>query len=473
MRTTHVVSEIEMDLPTPYECVPPPSVKCFSEYLRRAGYYCSNNRKTDYQFQPPSTAWDDCSQTGHWRNRSDGQPFFAVWNFDHSHESCMWEPDTPGAFIPTEATTDTDPNTVSIPPEIPDTPATRLALARHYDRLVENDRRLGALLDQLEEDGLADQTLVMVWSDHGSGLPRHKRWPYDGGILVPLIVRWPGIIPAKSRDDRLVSQVNFAPTMLSAAGIEPPAHMHGITFCGPKETQREYIFATRDRYDSTYDKVRAVRDQRFKLIRNDCPEMPRLGWLPFRNKHAATQALWVGAADGTLTPAQRWATECPRPVWELYDTKNDPHELTNVAYHSDHTATLERLQHALHNWEMRFDRYGNIPEAEMVHSWWGGSEQPGVSEVFAIALGPHEPGIIPLGSDDQPAAGSRIQLQCPTQGSSIEYAWDGGPSKPDAVPRQMPAGPCVPHWLPSRADESMAPTGMMIQALGFEASLGW
>lgn len=171
-RTTHT-HESTPNLPTPYSAVPPPYVKTFTEYLRGAGYYCTNNSKTDYQFTPPITAWDDNSNQGHWRNRAEGQPFFSVFNPIITHESGMWENE--------ERPLITNIDDVELPPYLPDTPKARAALARQYDNLATADTRVGKLLDQLEEDGLAENTIVFLWSDHGEGLPRGKRWPYDAG----------------------------------------------------------------------------------------------------------------------------------------------------------------------------------------------------------------------------------------------------------------------------------------------------
>ena len=165
MRTAHT-NKNAPNMATPYSAVPPPYVKTFTEYLRAAGYYCTNNSKTDYQFTPPITAWDDNSNNGHWRNRDEGQPFFSVFNPTVTHESGMWERDNRPLT--------TNPDDVELPPYLPDTPKARKALARQYDNLATSDARVGELLDQLEEDGLAENTIVFLWSDHGEGLPRGK-----------------------------------------------------------------------------------------------------------------------------------------------------------------------------------------------------------------------------------------------------------------------------------------------------------
>ena len=180
MRTTHT-NRFVPNLPTPYSAVLPHYVRCFTEYLRATGYYCTNNFKTDYQFDPPITAWDECSPKAHWRNRPDpDQPFFAVFNPTRTHESGMWPEKCPEITF--------DPDDIRVPPYFPDTPKVREAMARMYTNIEYCDRILGELLAQLEEDGLAENTVVFHWSDHGP-LPRGKRWLYDSGIHVPLIVR--------------------------------------------------------------------------------------------------------------------------------------------------------------------------------------------------------------------------------------------------------------------------------------------
>jgi N-sulfoglucosamine sulfohydrolase len=255
-----------------YEAVIPHYVKCFSEYLRADGYYCSNNAKTDYQFAPPITAWDDCGATGHWRNRPDtDDSFFAVFNLGQTHESNMWEEKNGEPVWPE---LDFDLESIEVPPYFPDTKKVRESIARNYMNIEFADRQLGELMRALEEDGLADNTIVFVWTDHGP-MPRGKRWPYDSGIRSPLIVRWPDGLPGGTVRDELVSTIDLAPTVMSLCGVEMPRHMQGRAFLGAKaEAPREYVYAARDRYDEMYDTVRAVRDKRFKYIRHYHPEQP-------------------------------------------------------------------------------------------------------------------------------------------------------------------------------------------------------
>jgi arylsulfatase A-like enzyme len=411
MRTTHR-NRHTPEIPTPYAVVPPPYVKAFPEYLRAAGYYCTNNSKTDYQFPVPLTAWDECDNRAHWRHRAAEQPFFAVFNPTVTHESGMWARD--------DRSPQTDPDSVQLPPYLPNTRKAREALARHYDNLSTADRRVGEILVELDQDGLADSTIVFLWSDHGEGLPRAKRWLYDAGIRVPLIIRWPGHIAPGDVSDDLVSLVDLAPTVLSVAGVAVPAHVHGHSFLEPEAQQREYVFAARDRHDEAYDMVRAVRDRRFKYIRNFHPEKPYVLWIPYRNRHPVMQEMWRVYVEGALDGPQRLFFAAQRPPEELYDLDSDPHELHNLAADPSHPA-LARLRAALDVWRARYDRWGDVPEEHMVAQMWPGGSQPKTAPPTFI---PIAEGV--SGEEAAPDGGTFswpavVQLHCATHGASIAY----------------------------------------------------
>ncbi|MDE2829071.1 MAG: sulfatase [Gemmatimonadota bacterium] len=415
MRTRHTNAHAP-NMPTPYDAVPPHYVKCFPEYLRMAGYYCTNNTKTDYQFAPPITAWDELSAQAHWRNRPDGAPFFAVFNRTVTHESGMWPEKRPEV--------ETDPDSVTLPPYIPNTPKARLALARHYDNIADNDTWVGEMLQQLEDDGLADNTIVFIWSDHGEGLPRAKRWPYDAGIRIPCIVRWPGELEPGSVNDRLVSMIDLGPTVLSLAGVQIPAHLQGQPFVGPQEKDRDYIFATRDRYDESYDMMRAVRDKQFKYIRNYMTENPYLLWIPYRNRHPALQEMWRLHLAGELEGVQNVMFQ-KRPVEELYDTENDPFETNNLADDPTHAETLNRLRGALDDWREKYDVWGDVPEDQMVFRMWQGTEQPQTELPVFVPICEKSPG-----REAAPEGGTFkgpiiVQFYCGTQGASMAYQLAG------------------------------------------------
>lgn len=414
-------------LPGPYLAVPPVYVKALGEYLRAAGYYTTNNVKTDYQFAPignprqPLTAWDESSRQAHWRNRPDrAQPFFAVFNFTETHESQVWAdaPSNRGARLVT------DPAAVTVPPYYPDTRAVREDLARHYDNIAEMDRRVGELLRQLQEDGLAESTVVFFWSDHGDGLPRAKRWLYDSGLHAPLLVRWPGRVAAGVTDDELVSFLDLAPTVLSVAGVDVPRHMQGRVLLGAaRGPEPEHLFAARDRMDTDYDMVRAARGRRFKYIRNFLPQQPYVQLQAYGNRNATMQELLRLNAAGELRgPAALWM-RTTRPPEELYDTQADPHEVANLADIPAYRDTLARMRSVLDGWLARYDDQGLLPEAEMVARMWPGGKQP----VTATPLiHPRTATDVEGGVATALNAPAEVAIHCPTQGASI--AWMTGDS---------------------------------------------
>ena len=435
MRTAHTNPHAP-ELPTPYSAVVPHYVKCFPEYLRAAGYYCTNNVKTDYQFDPPLTAWDELSTEAHWRNRPDpAQPFFAVFNPTKTHESGMWPENCPEPTF--------DPDAIRLPPYFPDTPKVRQAMARMYTNIEHNDGILGGLLDQLEEDGLAENTVVFHWSDHGP-LPRGKRWPYDSGIRVPMIVRWPGEIEPGTVSDRLVSTVDLGPTVLSIAGVEVPWHVQGQAFLGPAEAPpREHVFAARDRHDEAYDMVRAARDKRFKYIRNYRPDLPYLSWIPYRNRHPILQEMWRLHAAGKLEGPQTLMFRHPRPVEELYDTLADPWETRNLAADPAFQPELERLRDALDDWRDEVGDLGEVPEAEMVRQWYPDGHRPTTAAPLLVPICEDSPGRDPAPEGGRFRGPVLLQLHCATQGASIAWTFEPG-EKPRwqlyTTPLRLPAG---------------------------------
>jgi N-sulfoglucosamine sulfohydrolase len=418
MRTTHENPAVP-ELPTPYSALLAPHVKCFTEYLRGAGWYCTNNEKTDYQFAAPRSAWDDCSDTAHWRNRPDpDQPFFAVFNPHDSHESGMW----PGMVD--EITF--DPAAVEVPPTFPDTTKVREALAQMYTQIEIVDRRLAELLAELEEDGLAANTLVMHWSDHGP-LPRGKRWPYDSGIHVPMVVRWPGRLEDGATSDRIVSTMDLGPTVLSACNVEIPLHLHGRAFLGgAADTPRTYIHASRDRHDSAYDRVRAVRDSRWKYLRHYYPQQPYVSWIPFRNFHPIMQEMMRLHALDELGEIPRRFLADSRPVEELYDCVADPHETENLADDPTHRETLERLRAECDRWLADVGDLGEVDEAQMVAGWY----PDGVPEVPPprfVPVTPTDAGSAPINDDAEIDGPALVQIHSGTQGASLEYRIDDDP----------------------------------------------
>lgn len=352
----------------------PDFVKCFPEYLRGAGYYCTNNQKTDYNFPVPEGAWDESSGKAHYRNRRAGQPFFAVFNNVATHESQVRAPAEAFAKQTARLTPRDrqDPARLTLPPYYPDTPAVRRQWANHYELNTAMDYWAGDMVRQLEEDNLADDTIVFYWSDHGSGLPRAKRWLYESSTHVPLIVH----IPEKFRRDgqgtrgsvseELISFVDLAPTVLNLAGVPVPSHMQGRAFLGPKlQPARQYVFGMRDRMDERYDIIRSVRDKRYRYIRNYEAYKPYSQFLSYCEQSPVMQELRRVKAEGTLPPAAAHFMADRKPVEELYDAESDPHETKNLVGSVEHRAVLERLRKAHLTWMEETRDLALVPEPEL------------------------------------------------------------------------------------------------------------
>ncbi|WP_435146094.1 sulfatase-like hydrolase/transferase [Halobaculum sp. P14] len=428
MRTKHT-NEDTPDLPTPYSAVPPHYVTAFPEYLRAAGYYCTNNSKTDYQFDnpgetdhdftPPVSIWDDCGEDAHWRNRpDDDQPFFSVFNPVRTHESGMWE----DSLLSVGGEPDTDPAEVTVPPYLPDTEDVRKSIARQYDNIERSDAEVGRLLDQLEADGLREDTVVFIWSDHGEGLPRAKRSLYESGVNVPLVVNWPGEVPAGETTDRLVSLLDLGPTVLSLAGVDVPQWMHGRPFLGDDAEPREYLMAARDRIDESYDMVRTVRNDRYKYVRNYDQSNPPLAWVPFRARGEAMQDMLRLHAEGELPPHQARLLSGGRPAEELYDLHEDPHEIDNLADDPDHAEVLAELRSEMDDWLDRIGDCGHVDESQMVEQMWPDGEQPVTATPTFVPNAPENRMTEATPDGGTFTAPATLTLHCDTQGASLVYA---------------------------------------------------
>ena len=416
------------ELPGPYQAVPPFYVKAFPEYLRAAGYFTSNRSKTDYQFGVPFTIWDDLGPKAHWRNRPDrSQPFFSVFNLMVTHESQAFPTSPARKGKPLV----TDPAKIQVPPYYPDTPLVREELARMYDNIADMDTQVGEILGQLDEDGLADNTIVFYWSDHGDGVPRAKRSLYDSGLRVPLMIRWPKTLAggpaAGAASDQLVSFVDLAPTVLAMAGVEIPVHLQGRVLVGPKAgTEPEFVFAARDRMDIEYDMMRSARDKRFLYIRNFEPELPYAGHIIYRNQSDIVQEWFRLQAERRLSGAASLWMRTNRPAEELYDTRADPHQIHDLSADPAHRATLERMRQAVTAWMTRVGDQGLINEAEMIQRMWPGGVQPETARPYIVERPSTETPARPETMTIRKP--TEVAIYVPTQGASIGYTTDEGPS---------------------------------------------
>jgi N-sulfoglucosamine sulfohydrolase len=398
MRTLSILSPEKLGLPKSYSIVPPEGIKAFPEYLRAKGYYCTNNAKTDYQFEAPPTVWDESSENASWRNRKQGQPFFAVVNLMVTHESQVWMRKNHPMHV--------EPAKVKLPPFYPDTETVRRDVARFLSNVADLDSLVGQLLHQLEEDQLMENTIIFFWSDHGDGLPFYKRELYDRGLHVPLVIRFPGKTDAGKRNAELISSIDFAPTVLSLAGINPPAYMQGKAFLGKYKSKEpnNYVYAARDRMDTELERVRAVRDSRYKYIRNFHPELPLYQHVAYRLQQDMMKEMLLLKDKGELNAIQmKWFVPT-KPPEELYDLTNDPYEFNNLAADPKQQTTLNRFRKEMDRWLKEVNDLGAIEEKQMIASMWHGDHPPSTADVRIDVSG-----------------GNLVTLSCETNSASIGY----------------------------------------------------
>ena len=218
-----------------FEVIPPAGVRPYTEYMREAGYYCTNNSKTDYQFTPPLAAWDENGNRAHWKNAPDDQPFFAVFNINTTHESQLWT----RINDPLEV----DPAKVPIPPYYPDVPEIRHGMAVMYSNIARMDREVQDFLDELAGSPRKDNTIVIFYSDNGGPIPRGKREIMDSGSHVPFIIAFPDGKDAGTVNNNLNMFVDIPATILSLADIEIPSCFHGQAMYGKQKTEpRQFVF---------------------------------------------------------------------------------------------------------------------------------------------------------------------------------------------------------------------------------------
>jgi arylsulfatase A-like enzyme len=351
----------------------PAGVKFFPEYLRAAGYFTTNNAKTDYNTSSSwDAAWNENNKTAHWRHRAAGQPFFAIFNFEQSHESSLHK----------QAAQVTDPAKVRVPAYLPDTPTVRADIAHYFDNVSRADAALGKILADLRADGLAEDTIIFYYGDHGGAVSRSKRFLYENGTHPPLVAHFPKkfqhLAPAvpNSRLSELVNFVDLAPTVLSLAGLPLPAQFQGRAIAGPaRKAGPEFTFSFRDRMDERYDMARSVTDGRFRYIRNYYPSQPWGQHLEYLWRQPSMKE-WAGLfAAGKLNAAQRAFFE-NKPTEELFDCAADPDNVRNLAADPAARPQLLRLRAALRAHQLAVRDTGFMPEPLLVA--WSGQDSPSV-----------------------------------------------------------------------------------------------
>jgi len=334
----------------------PPPATVITDYFRRAGYFTCNCAglsykkpgKTDWNFTPRGEPFDGTD----WSQRKARQPFFAQVNFSMTHRDFQRDKNNP-----------IDPAQVVLPPCYPDHPVARRDWANYLEAMQVLDTEIGVVLQWLEKEGEAENTIVLYFGDNGQPHVRGKQWLYEGGIHIPMIVRWPGRIQPGTVVDDLVSTVDLAPTFLTAIGMEPPEHLQGYNILGEKKRTREYVFAARDRCDGTVDRIRCVRSKRYKYIRNYCPDRPYTQFNAYKKlQYPVLTLMHVLHKEGKLTPEQEKFMVATRPPVEFYDLQEDPHELWNLAEDPKHKKALRKHSDKLDEWIKATNDQGQTPE---------------------------------------------------------------------------------------------------------------
>ena len=350
----------------------PDSLGSYPEYMRQAGYYCTNNSKMDYNYtRKGNEAWDESSKKAHYDKRRPGQPFFAVFNTTLSHEGQLTEQIVArrrkeGILPPKPRIA---PEDVKFPPYYADTPIVRRDWSIYYDNVTLMDKEVGRLLKELDDKGLAEDTIVFYYADHGGALPRGKRNIHDSGTRVPFIMRfpkkWAHLAPADPGEwvDQPVSFVDFPATALSLMGVPIPKHFEGRAFLGEQAGRpRDHVYLFRGRMDERYDTVRAIRDRRYRYIQNYSPHRPWGQQYSYPFRVMPSMSSWYQAyLDGKCNPVQARYWQ-PKPSQEFYDVESDPYEIKNLIDEPKHAGKIAQMRETLKRDIIRTRDTGFIPE---------------------------------------------------------------------------------------------------------------
>ncbi len=375
-----------------YSAVIQPEIKCFPEFLRANGYYCTNNSKTDYQFAAPFTAWDENDNKAHWKHAPVNKPFFAVFNLNVTHESKLWK----HKHLPLTV----NPKDVTVPPFYPDNDSIRLDIARQYSNIEMLDKQVAKLLQELKDAGQYNNSYIFFFSDHGGAMPRGKREAISSGLHVPFLIKYPKGMNKTGRDNKLISFIDLAPSILELAGIKTPDYMQGQSMFSDK---REYIFAARDRMDEFTTMRRTVCDGKYLYVKHLMHNEVNYQNIQYRMQLTSMRNLYKLHNEGKLNKIQElWFTPLNGDE-ELYNLQNDPYEINNLANNKDSKQTLERFRNVYREWRKNVSDRCKNPESEMLEEMWPGGKQPTTSEVIAK-------------SKD-----GKIILKCSTKGASIGF----------------------------------------------------
>ena len=358
-RTDRPETESSLEFPY-YSSKLAEQIKPFTQILRENGYYCTNNSKRDYNFILREEAWDESSNEASWEKRNKDQPFFSVFNFGVTHESAIWRRDKQVLKV--------NPNDLFVPPIFPDDSITRHALAVNYSNLVEMDKQMGEIISKLKQQDLYDNSYIFFYSDHGGPFPRYKRAIYETGTKVPLIVKFPNGFMAKEKNNyQMLNFIDFAPTILSIIGLDIPEIYQGKAFLGAEKSksERKYIFSASDRFDEHPDRIRAVKNKRYKYIRNYNIDKPHALNVAYRNQMDLMKNLNLLNESNLLSDKQKLWFQVPKSNEEFYDLQNDPFELNNLIEEKKFSKEINDLRIQLDNWMNQINDLGDIPEKEL------------------------------------------------------------------------------------------------------------
>lgn len=354
-----------------HSAVLPVGVKAFPEFLRKVGYYTTNNAKEDYQFEEPVTVWDESSVAASYTNREGNQPFFSVFNLAISHESQIISPPDSLYY---------DVEKMNLPLYYENTKMMRHDMAAMYTRIEQMDDDVGEVIAKLKADGVYENSYVFFFSDHGGNLPWMKREILERGTRIPFIVKLPNGKSAGTTNNDLISSIDFAPTVLSIAGIKPPEYLEGKAFLGEYSTseKNKYVFAARDRMANKYDRVRSVSDGTFRYVYNFHPEVSKYQDLAYRKQMGSMQEILDLRDSGKINnPYLEDWFNTPKEVEELYYTTKDPDEINNLAKNKYYQSKKDELKKALFDWLSRMDDKAQVCESDMVmNDWWKGKNKP-------------------------------------------------------------------------------------------------
>jgi arylsulfatase A-like enzyme len=379
-----------------YSAVIQPEIKCFPELLRADGYYCTNNAKTDYQFAAPFTAWDENNEKAHWKHAPKDKPFFAVFNLNVTHESKLWK----HKYLPLTV----NPNDVIVPPFYPDNDSVRLDIARQYSNVEMLDKQVAKLLQELKDAGQYDNSYIFFFSDHGGAMPRGKREAISSGLHVPFLIKYPKGMNKTGHDNKLISFVDLAPSILDLTGIKAPKYMQGVSMF---TDNREYIFAARDRMDEFTTRRRTVSDGRYLYVKHLFNNEVRYQNIQYRMHLTSMRNIYKLHTEGKLNKTQElWFTPLDGDE-ELYDLQKDPYEINNLAKDENSKDVLNRFRGAYSEWRNEISDRCDNPESEMLEEMWPGGVQPTTSKV------------------DYKIIDDKLVLSCSTVGASIGYQIEG------------------------------------------------